>query len=308
MSSNGQDTHGLATVADFIRWGASRFAEAKLVFGHGTETALDDAAALVLYALHLPADLPEVYFRSVLTEMERGTVLALLQRRIDERRPAPYLTNEAWFAGLAFYVDERVLIPRSPIAELIEREFTPWIEPGSVARILDLCTGSGCIAVACAYGFPHAQVDALDISTDALDVARRNVEQHGLASRVRLIQSNLFETLAADRYDIIVSNPPYVSNMEMSKLPREFRYEPTVGLAGGGDGLDAVRVILRQASRCLTQNGILVVEVGDSADAVMQQFPQIPFLWLDFQHGGHGVFLLTAEQLGTCQSELEQSA
>lgn len=308
MNDNGHNTHGLATVADFIRWGASRFVEAELVFGHGTETALDDAAALVLHALHLPADLPEVYFRSVLAETERDTVLALLQRRIDERRPAPYLTNEAWFAGLAFYVDERVLIPRSPIAELIEREFTPWVESGSVARILDLCTGSGCIAVACAYGFPHARVDALDISTDALDVARRNVEQHGLASRVRLVQSDLFGTVPADRYDIIVSNPPYVSDAEMSKLPREYRYEPAVGLVGGEDGLDAVGVILKQAFRCLTRSGILVVEVGDSADAVMQKFPQIPFLWLDFRRGGHGVFLLTAEQLGTCQSEWEQSA
>jgi len=308
MSIDKQDAQVLATIADFIRWGASQFEEAGLVYGHGTETAIDDAAALVLHTLHLPADLPDAYLGTVLTGRERRKVLDLLERRIQERCPTSYLTNEAWFAGLSFYVDERVLIPRSPIAELIEAGFAPWHEPGSVRRVLDLCTGSGCIAVACAHAFHEAQVDALDISADALEVARKNVEHHNLGSRVRLLQSDLFAALKSETYDIIVSNPPYVSDVEMSNIPPEFQHEPSIGLAGGQDGLSSVRAILQQAAQHLAPGGILVVEVGNSAETVVERFPQVPFLWLEFERGGHGVFLLTAEQLQSHQSELQQSA
>ncbi|HHL45866.1 MAG TPA: 50S ribosomal protein L3 N(5)-glutamine methyltransferase [Gammaproteobacteria bacterium] len=291
------DTDQLQTVRDFIRLGASLFNRAGLHFGHGTDNALDEAVWLVLHALHLPPDLPVEYFDARLTGAEKRAVMALFQRRVEERLPVPYLINSAWFAGLEFHVDERVLIPRSPIAELIEQGFSPWIEPDRGNRVLDLCTGGGCIAVACAMAFPQAAVDASDLSTAALEVAEINVERHHLQEQLELVHSDLFENLQGRRYDIIVSNPPYVDGRDMAALPAEFRHEPELALAAGDDGLDIVRRILEQASQHLNPGGILVVEVGNSEQALVDAFPELPFVWLEFERGGDGVFLLTREQL-----------
>jgi ribosomal protein L3 glutamine methyltransferase len=295
----------LTTVRDFIRWGASRFNAAGLVFGHGTDNALDESAALVLHALHLGPELPEDYLDSVLTAAERAQVIKLIEARIETRKPAAYLTHEAWFAGLSFYVDERVLVPRSPIAELIVDRFVPWVVPQQIGTVLDLCTGSGCIGIACAYAFPEARVDAVDISTDALAVARRNVEHHGVEQRVRLLESDLFEGLEGERYDLIVSNPPYVSDAEIPALPREFHHEPPLGLAAGADGMDSVARILRSAADHLSASGILIVEVGYSQPALVARYPEVPFLWLEFEHGGEGVFLLERHQLLACRQAFE---
>jgi ribosomal protein L3 glutamine methyltransferase len=293
----------LATLRDYVRYAASRFAEAGLCFGHGTAGALDEAAALVLHALHLPYDLPGGYFEAKLVPEERERVLALIERRIDERKPLAYLTHEAPFAGLTFYVDERVLVPRSPIAELIENRFAPWLEMEDVADVLDLCTGSGCIAIACAHAFPEATVDAADVSPDALEVTRINIARHGLDGRVRAVQSDVYTGLGGKRYDLIVSNPPYVSREEWWALPPEFHAEPRLGLESGEDGLDCVRNILRGAARHLKPNGILVVEVGSAAEALMEAYPEAPFCWLEFERGGDGVFLLTAEQAARFETD-----
>ena len=287
----------LHTLTDFIRWGASRFNEAGLHYGHGTDNAVDDALTLVLHALHLQHGLAPELFSARLTRDEKQRVLELLSQRYEKCIPVPYLTNEARFAGLSFYVDERVLVPRSPIAELIEQQFEPWVDPDNVGHVLDMCTGSACIAIACALAFPDAQVDAVDISTDALAVAQKNIEQHGMDGLLNLYKSNLFADLPAQRYDIIVSNPPYVSAEEMTSLPEEFTHEPELGLVSGADGLDACIEILAEASNRLNDDGILVVEVGNSAGALVDRFPEVPFLWLDFERGGEGVFLLTAEQV-----------
>ncbi len=288
----------LHTLRDWVRWGASRFREAGLFFGHGTDNAWDEALALVLHALHLDHEGGLEYLDARLTRQERCRVLEHFRRRVEERLPAAYITGEAWFAGLPFHVNERVLVPRSPIAELIEQGFEPWLqEEGEALRILDLCTGSGCIAVACARHLPHAVVDACDISAPALEVARRNVERHGVGDRVRLHLSDLFDGLPPERYDLIVSNPPYVSRAEMAALPAEYGHEPALGLEAGDEGLEIVLRILAEGGRWLKPGGIMVVEVGDTMEALVRRCPEVPFLWLDFERGGHGVFLLTAEQL-----------
>lgn len=297
MSTIEETASALSCIKDYIRWAASRFTEAGLHFGHGTGNALDEAAALVLNALHQPYDLPLSYFNATLTFEERRRVIALVERRVRERKPVAYLTREALFAGLPFYVDERVLVPRSPIAELIGNQFTPWVDPERVGRVLDLCTGGGCIAIGCAYAFPEAEVDAADISRDALDVAHINIERHGVGGRVLAIESDLFSALEGRRYDIIVSNPPYVSMGEWRQLPAEYHHEPEVGFLGGESGLDFVCRILVEARDHLAREGILVVEVGNSSAALSERFAEAPFFWLDFERGGDGVFLLTAEQV-----------
>ncbi|MES9880571.1 MAG: 50S ribosomal protein L3 N(5)-glutamine methyltransferase [Sedimenticola sp.] len=300
------ETENLATLRDFIRWGMSRFNEAGLFFGHGTDNAHDEAVALVLHALHLPADLSPTYLDAALTTAEREEVIGLLRERVEKRLPAAYLTHEAMFASHSFYVNEHVLIPRSPIAELIDVAFEPWVQADAVERVLDLCTGSACIAIACAYCFEGASVDAVDISADALDVASINVRRHGMGEQVEPILSDLFSALKGRHYDLIVSNPPYVSEEEMAQLPDEYHREPVLGLEAGREGLDIVARILRQASDYLEPNGVLIVEVGNSAEALTNRYPQVPFLWLDFEHGGQGVFLLTVEQLNEYQTEFEK--
>ncbi len=290
------------TVGQLIERSARRLQRARLFYGHGTGNARDEAAALVLHALGLPPQPGAGALRRRVGVRARAAAAALVGRRIQERIPSAYLTGITWFAGLPIHVDARALVPRSPLAELIERGFAPWADPARIRRILDLGTGSGCIAIACAKYLPRARVDAVDISVQALALAQLNVRRHRLGRRVRLLRSDHFAALGRSSYDIIVSNPPYVGAREMRQLPPEYRHEPRLGLAAGRAGLDSVTVILREAARHLTPRGLLVVEVGNTESAVRRAFPRLPFVWLEFARGGGGVFLLTREQLRGTQN------
>jgi ribosomal protein L3 glutamine methyltransferase len=288
----------MQTLRDAVRWAASRFEQAGLFYGHGTDNAIDEAAALVLQALHLPPDLDGMYFSARLSADEKARISDWLQQRITDRRPLPYITGEAWFAGLAFRVDERVLVPRSPLAELIEAGFEPWLDPDAIEHIADVGTGCGCIAVACAYAFPQALVDALDNSEGALELTRANSADHGVASRVTSVASNLLSAVAPEpAYDLIVANPPYVASERLDAMPAEFRHEPREGLDGGGDGLALIHSLLEQAAERLFDDGILVCEVGHSWPAFEQAYPELPVTWVAFERGGAGVFVIAGRDL-----------
>ena len=287
----------LTTIIDFIRYGASRFSAAGLSFGHSYDNALDEATQLVLHALHLPHDLSPTYGQARLTALEKEAVLGLFDRRVRERIPACYLTGEAWFAGLCFKSDPRALVPRSPIAELIEAGFQPWLGEREVTRALDLCTGSGCIAIAMAVHQPDWSVDGVDLSVEALELAQSNVERFDVGDRVRMIRSNLFAGLSGERYDLIVTNPPYVTHDEVAALPDEYRFEPELGLRAGEDGLDLALRILRDAPDHLSEDGLLICEVGESERALVKLLPQLPLAWVEFKVGQMGIFVVEREDL-----------
>lgn len=272
-----------------------------IYFGHGTDNAVDEAVQLVLHGLHLPSDSPDLLLEGRLLQSEQHKLATLFERRVNDRVPLPYLTNRAMFAGLQFYVDERVLVPRSPVAELIEQQFSPWVTPETPDNILEIGAGTACIAIACAYEFPEATIDAVDISEDALKVAEMNVEEHGVEDQVNLIRSDLFSALEDRRYDLIVSNPPYVDKLDLDAMPAEFQAEPRMGLEAGEDGLDIVVKILLESSAHLEENGTLICEVGNSALALEQLFPEVPWTWIDFERGGHGVFVIGHDLLDRYQ-------
>lgn len=286
----------LCTPRDCLRWAESALRRGQVFLGHGTDDHGDEALALLMHVLALPLDSDPRLLDARLLPDEIERFVALLCRRVNERIPVPYLTREAWFCGLSFYVDERVLIPRSPLAELIEAGFRPWLEPQRVERVLDLCTGSGCIAIACAYALPQAQVDASDISADALAVCEHNIQAHGLAGQVHPLLADGLNGLNPG-YDLIISNPPYVDREEMESMPAEYHQEPSLALASGEDGLDFTRRLLADAAHYLTEQGVLIVEVGASDRHVIAAWPQVPFLWFEFERGGEGVFMLTRQQL-----------
>lgn len=288
----------LVTVRDLLRFAVSRFNEAGLFFGHGSDNAWDEAAYLVLHTLNLPLDRLEPFLDARLLEEEREAVLALVRRRVEERLPAAYLTQEAWLGEHRFYVDERVIVPRSFIAELLQEQLAPWVDdPWSVENALDLCTGSGCLAILAALAFSEASIDAVDLSSKALAVARRNVDDYSLQDRIRLIESDAFAKLAGRRYDLIISNPPYVDRSSVAALPPEYLHEPELALGSGEDGLDFTRIILKEAKSHLNPGGLLVVEIGHNRDALEAAFPDLPFTWLETSAGNQFVFLLREEEL-----------
>ena len=290
--------HNLETVRDWLRFAVSRFNQAKLFFGHGSSDPYDEAAYLILHTLHLPIDRLEPFLDARLTYSERAEVLNIIQRRVEQRVPAAYLTNEAFLGDFRFYVDERVIVPRSFISELLRDQLSPWIaEPEEISSVLDLCTGSGCLAILAADAFPNALVDAVDLSPDALAVAERNVGDYMLQDRIELIESNLFANLGGRKYDIIISNPPYVDAESVALLPQEYLHEPELSLGSGDDGLDATRAILAQAADHLTDNGILIVEIGHNREVLEAAYPDLPFTWLDVTAGDQFVFMLHRNDL-----------
>ncbi|WP_202984512.1 50S ribosomal protein L3 N(5)-glutamine methyltransferase [Thiomicrorhabdus xiamenensis] len=295
---------GLENVIDFVRWGGSLFRKNDLFFGHGTDNAFDEAKVLVFYVLQLPQHIPDNYWTARLTHAEKEDVVELFRRRIETRQPAAYLTGEAWFAGLRFIVSDATLVPRSPIAELIENRYAPWVDADSVTNVLDMCTGSGCIGIASLKAFPNAEVDLVDISSEALQIAQQNVELYHLEGVAHPIQSDLFSALQGKQYDLIVSNPPYVDEIEMDHLPEEFQREPALGLAAGKDGLDLVRKILLEAPKYLKDDGVLIVEVGVSQYYLQQEYPELPFYWFEFENGGEGVFAIQKSELELFADEI----
>ena len=296
------DTHELRTLRDWLRFSVSAFNEAELSFGHGSDNAYDEAVYLALHTLHLPLDTLEPFLDAQLTARERQALLDLLRRRVEQRVPAAYLTNEAWLGEFHFYVDERVIVPRSFIAELLRDGLAPWVDDTEqIISVLDMCTGSGCLAILAAHAFPNAEVDAVDLSADALDVAERNVADYGLQDRVRLVQSDLFDALEGERYDIILSNPPYVDAESVDALPQEYLHEPELALGSGADGLDATREILARAADHLHPGGLLIVEIGHNREALEAAYPDLPFTWLDVEAGDEFVFLLRREDLPSAQ-------
>ena len=289
------------TVEELLKDIARQFYEADISFSHGTDNAVDEAAYLIFGYLQLDHDSPEAIYQRIVAKNDIKAIKSMAAKRIDSKLPIAYILNQAWFAGLEFFVDERVLIPRSPIAELIHNRFRPWINMDQDQRVLDLGTGSGCIAIAMAVYFTNASIDAVDFSPEALEVAAINIKQHSMENRVRLIKSDFFDVFCDTKdlyqYDLIVSNPPYVDKNDISIMPQEFHHEPIIGLASGDDGLDSVNIILRDAGDYLRENGVLIVEVGNSQWALQEKYPKLPFIWLDFEMGGNGVFLLTKEDL-----------
>ena len=293
-----QAQNELSTLRDMLRFAVSRFTEASLFFGHGSDNAWDEAAYLLLHTLHLPIDRLEPFMDARLTSSERADVLEIIRRRISERLPAAYLTNEAWLGDCRFYVDQRVIVPRSHIAELLREQLSPWVEdPWAIRNVLDMCTGSGCLAILAAHAFPEAKVDGVDISPDALVVARRNVDDYDLAARLRLTESNAFAALEGKVYDVILSNPPYVNAESMAALPEEYRREPELALASGEDGLDFVRILLKETAKHLAPKGLLIVEIGHNREALEMAFPDTSFIWLDTSAGDENVFMLRREDL-----------
>ena len=291
-------SQNLFTVRDYLRFAVSRFYQAGLFFGHGSSDAYDEASYLILHTLHLPIDTLEPFLDAHLTPTERGEVLGIIQKRVEKRIPAAYLTHEAFLGEYRFYVDERVIVPRSFIAELLRSHLSPWVdEPESIGSVLDMCTGSGCLAILATEAFPNATVDAADISPDALKVAARNVDDYALQDRVNLIESDLFDKLSGRKYDLIISNPPYVDAESVASLPLEYLHEPTLALGSGIDGLDATRKILKHAAEHLTDNGILIVEIGHNRDALEAAYPRLPFTWLDVTAGDQFVFMLHKNDL-----------
>jgi ribosomal protein L3 glutamine methyltransferase len=297
MSLMMSNMSGLTTLRDFIRWGATRFLGAHLFYGHGMDNAFDEAKFLVYQSLNMPPDLDESWLNAAVTDDEAKRIGILFDDRISTRKPAAYLVGRTWFAGMNFIVNEHVLVPRSPFAELIARGFDGWVSEDACHRVLDMCTGSGCIGIAALQTLPNAQVDLVDISPAAIAVAKQNIALHGVEDRVVAIESDLFSNLSGKKYDLIISNPPYVDAAEIAAMPKEFSHEPMLGLASGHDGLDLTRKLLAQAAEHLTEQGVLMVEVGASDTALMEAYPELPFFWFDFEQGGMGVFAINKSEL-----------
>jgi ribosomal protein L3 glutamine methyltransferase len=308
MSLMMSNMSGLSTIRDFIRWGATRFLGAHLFYGHGMDNAFDEAKFLVYQSLNMPPDLESHWLDASVTDDESKRIGILFDDRITTRKPAAYLVGKTWFAGMNFIVNEHVLVPRSPFAELIARGFDGWINEDSCEHVLDMCTGSGCIGIAALQSLPNVVVDLVDISPAAIAVAKQNIALHGVEDRVTAIESDLFAQLAGKKYDLIMSNPPYVDAAEIAAMPKEFHHEPMLGLASGADGLTLTRKLLAQAADYLTEYGVLIVEVGASDEALIALYPELPFFWFDFERGGMGVFAINRSELVVFANELAENA